>query len=127
MLPPNHLFMFKTAVTLHQLSGQTIIVPHADELFGPYAQNWSLAEKATKGKVSIIKVDNLSTALFLVNMGKEISIVPRYVKSMLPVETFFIGISDRECRFDEYLYYKETGNGAANLFFEEYKAILQPE
>lgn len=127
VLPANHPLMSKTAVTLHQLAGQTIIVPHADELFGPYAQNWILAEKATKGRISIIKVDNLSTALFLVSMDKGICIVPHYVKNMLSAETFIIGISDRSCRFDEYLYYNETGNGAASLFFEEFSAGLERE
>ena len=113
--------MARSAVSLHQLVGQTIIVPHAQELFGPYAQNWMLAEKATKGRISIIKVDNLSTALFLVSMGKGICIAPRYVKNMISSETFIVSISDQNCRFDEYLYYNETGNGAAKLFFEEFQ------
>lgn len=121
ILPPGHALMSQPAVTLHQLSGQTIIVPHAGELFGPYEQNWILAEKATRGQVSVIKVDNLSTALFLVTMGKGICIAPRCAKNMLPAETFTVSISDRNCRFDEHLYYNETGNGAARLFFEEYQ------
>lgn len=127
ILPPGHSLMSKSAVSLHQLSGQTIIVPHADELFGPYAQNWMLAEKATRNQISIIKVDNLSTALFLVTMGKGICIAPQYVKNMMPSETFIVSISDRNCRFDEYLYYNETGNGAAKLFFEEFQSIIAPE
>ncbi|MGM9618234.1 MAG: LysR family transcriptional regulator [Oscillospiraceae bacterium] len=124
ILPPGHPLMSRTAVSLHQLAGQTIIVPHSGELFGPYEQNWILAEKATKGKVSIIKVDNLPTALFLVTMGKGICIAPQYAKNMLPAETFIVSISDRNCRFDEHLYYKETGNGAAKLFYEEYQQAL---
>ena len=84
-----------------------------------------LAEKATKGQISIIKVDNLPTALFLVSMGKGICIVPRYAKNLLAPETFIISISDQNCRFDEYLYFNETGNGTAKLFFEEYKAFSQ--
>lgn len=122
VLPPSHPLISQSAVSLHQLIGQTIIVPHAQELFGPYAQNWMLAEKATKGQISIIKVDNLSTALFLVSMGKGICIAPRYVKNLLSPETFIISISDQNCRFDEYLYYNETGNGAAKLFFDEYQS-----
>ena len=35
VLPPNHPLMSRPAVSLHQLVGQTIIVPHAQELFGP--------------------------------------------------------------------------------------------
>ena len=101
VLPPSHALMAQSAVSLHQLIGQTIIVPHAQELFGPYAQNWMLAEKATKGQISTIKVDNLPTALFLVAMGKGICIAPRYAKNLLPPETFDVAISDRNCRFDE--------------------------
>ena len=124
ILPPQHPLISTAAIYLHQLIGQTIIVPYAQELFGPYAQNWMLAEKATKGQLSIIKVDNLSTALFLVSMGKGICIAPRYVKNMLSPETFIVSISDQNCRFDEYLYYNETGNDAAKLFFEEYQNTL---
>lgn len=121
ILPPQHPLISTAAIYLHQLVGQTIIVPYAQELFGPYAQNWIPAEKATKGQLSIIKVDNLSTALFLVSMGKGICIAPRYVKNMLSPETFIVSISDQNCRFDEYLYYNETDNDAAKLFYEEYQ------
>lgn len=43
---------------------------------------------------------------------------------MIAPETFIVSISDQNCRFDEYLYYNETGNGAAKLFFEEYLNTL---
>ena len=125
VLPPSHPLMARSAVSLHQLVGQTIIVPHAQELFGPYAQNWMLAEKATKGQISIIKVDNLSTALFLVSMGKGICIAPRYVKNMISPETFIVSISDQNCRFDEYLYYNETGNGI--FYLRKWKEQFQAD
>ena len=120
ILPPQHPLISTAAIYLHQLAGQTIIVPYAQELFGPYAQNWMLAEKATKGQLSIIKVDNLSTALFLVSMGKGICIAPRYAINLMPPGTFDTTISDLNCRFDEYLYYNETDNEAARLFYEEF-------
>ena len=125
VLPPNHPLISRSAVSLHQLTGQTIIVPYAQELFGPYAQNWLLAEKATRGQLANIKVDNLATALFLVSMGKGICIVPRYAKNMLSPETFIIGISDPKCCFNEYLYYMESNNGAAKRFFEEFQNTLE--
>ncbi len=124
ILPPGHPLMTQQAVYLHQLAGQTIVVPHAEELFGPYAQNYMLAEKATKGQVFAIKVDNLSTALFLTQMGKGVCIAPRYAKNLTPAETFTIPISDSNCRFDEFVYYNESGNGAAQLFFEELSSQL---
>ncbi len=125
VLPPNHPLMSRQAVYLHQLAGQTIIVPYAEEPFGPYAQNYMLAEKATKGQVSIIKVDNLHTALFLTGMGKGVCIAPRYVRNLVAMDTFTVTISDRSCRFDEYMYYNESPNGAAALFFEEFRMSLE--
>ena len=125
ILPAQHPLIFTSAIYLHQLAGQTIIVPHAQELFGPYAQNWMLAEKATKGQISIIKVDNLSTALFLVSMGKGICIAPRYAKNLMPPDTFDTTISDVNCRFDEYLYFNDTGNDASKLFYEEFSRTLR--
>ena len=124
ILPPQHPLISTSAIYLHQLAGQTIIVPHAQELFGPYAQNWVLAEKATKNQISIIKVDNLPTALFLVSMGKGICIAPRYAKNLMPSDTFDIAISDSGCRFDEYLYFNETTNEAAKLFYEEFLSTI---
>lgn len=124
ILPPQHPLISTSAIYLHQLTGQTIIVPHAQELFGPYAQNWMLAEKATKGQISTIRVDNLPTALFLVSMGKGICIAPRYAKNLMPPDTFDITISDLNCRFDEYLYFNETGNEASKLIYEEFLSIV---
>lgn len=126
ILPPKHPLISTSAIYLHQLTGQTIIVPHAQELFGPYAQNWMLAEKATRGQISIIKVDNLSTALFLVSMGKGICIAPRHAINLTSADTFHVAISDANCRFDEYLYYNECGNEAAKLFFDEFSETVSP-
>lgn len=120
ILPPGHPLITRSTIYLHQLTGQTIIVPYASELFGPYAQNWLLAEKATKGQISCIKVDNLSTALFLVAMDKGICIAPRHVKNLTGLSIFTVPISDQLCRFDEYLYFNDTGNEAAKLFYEDY-------
>lgn len=38
--------MTKSLIALHQLAGETLIVPYAWEPFGPYARNWLLAEKS---------------------------------------------------------------------------------
>lgn len=122
-LTPGHALMTKSLIALHQLAGETLIVPYADEIFGPYAQNWLLAEKHTQKRLSCIKAPNLSTALFLVSIGRGLAIVPRYVKNMVPPETFLVGISNQSCRFSEYLYYKAyPENGAAKLFFEEFRS-----
>ena len=125
ILPPGHPLLTRPTIYLHQLSGQTIVVPYADELFGPYAQNWLLTEKAAKGKVSCIKVENLSTALFLVSMGKGICIAPRHAKNLIGLSVFSVPIYDQQCCFDEYLYYQETENTAAALVYNEFMSSIQ--
>ena len=121
VLPPEHKLMSQSLIALHQLSGETLVVPYADEIFGPYAQNMLLVEKSTSGRISTVKAPNLSTALLLVSLGKGICIAPRYVKNMVPPSTFVIGISDRSARFNEYIYFNSASeNGAAKLFYEEF-------
>ena len=123
VLPPGHKLMTKSLIALHQLAGETLIVPYAWEPFGPYARNWLLVEKSTRGRIGCIKAPNLMTALFLVSTGKGIVIAPRHVRNMLTKDCFVVGISDRDCRFNEYVYYNEaTDNGAARLFYEEFRA-----
>ncbi len=123
VLPPGHALMTKSLIALHQLAGETLIVPYAWEPFGPYARNWLLAEKSTRGRIGCIKAPNLMTALFLVSTGRGIVIAPRHVRNMVTKDTLVIGISDRDCRFNEYVYYNESAeNGAARLFFEEFRA-----
>lgn len=121
ILPHGHSLMAESSVYLHRLAGQTIIVPYAGELFGPYAKNLMLVEKATRGTISCIRVENLSTALLLVSMGRGICIAPRYAATLLPPDAFTVSISDPNCRFDEYLYFKDSGDGAARLFVEEFR------
>lgn len=121
-LPPGHGLIDRSLLSLNQLAGETLIVPYAHEFQGPYAKNFSLAQQVTKGRVSQIVVPNLSTALFMVSIGKGICLIPRYATNMMPSDAFVIGISDRNCRFNEYLYYHEKpDNGAAKLFYEEFR------
>lgn len=76
ILPPDHALLSKASMHLYQLKGQTLVAP--------YARNYRLTEKAAKGQLSHIDVDNLSTALILVSMGKGICLVPHYARNLLP-------------------------------------------
>ena len=122
VLSPGHRLLSKSLLQLRELEGETIIVPFSHELFGPYAANYQLVKKYTHDHVNCIPAKNLSTALFMVSIGKGIAIVPRYVKNMVPSNTFMIGISNNTSLFHEYLYYHEDNkNGAAKLFYEEFR------
>lgn len=124
-LPPGHRLLSKSLLSLRELAGETILVPFADELFGPYARNWMLIKKYTHDNVNCIRTDNLLSALFLVSIGKGIAIVPRYAKKLVPGNTFMVALSNSSALFPEYMYYREDeGNGAAKLFYNEYCATV---
>lgn len=121
VLYPGHHLLSKALLQLKELKGETIIVPFQEELYGPYAQNWNLVKRFTRDDIHCIAVPNLSSALFHVSIGAGIAIVPRYVKNMIPVNAFLIGIANESCLFNEYIYYhNKNANGAAKLFYQEY-------
>ncbi|MBO5567954.1 MAG: LysR family transcriptional regulator [Clostridia bacterium] len=126
-LPPGHPMVSRSMISLSQLGDETLIVPHAGELFGPYAKNAQLAERYAKGKVTLMPVSNLSTALFLVSCGQGILIGPRYVRNMIlsDPQTITVNILDKACRFDEYLYRCNTDNEMAGIFEKELKEEYQ--
>lgn len=124
-LPPGHRLLSKSLLSLRELTGETMIVPFADELFGPYSKNAMLIKKYTHNNVNCISTRNLQSALFLVSIGKGIAIVPRYAKKLLPFNTFIVALSNTAIQFPEYMYYREDpSNGAAKLFYNEYYATL---
>ncbi|MGN0747641.1 MAG: LysR family transcriptional regulator [Aristaeellaceae bacterium] len=120
-LPPGHSMVFRSMIPLSQLANETLIVPHADELFGPYAKNAQLAERSARGKLHMIPVANVSSALFRVSIGQGILIGPRYLRNMAPSETFTINIIDQNCKFDEYLYRCNSDNPLAETFDREFQ------
>ncbi|MGN1147053.1 MAG: LysR family transcriptional regulator [Lachnospiraceae bacterium] len=123
-LYPGHPLLSKSLLQIRELAGETIIVPFANELFGPYAKNWLLVKKYTHDQVNYIPAPNLATALFMVSIGKGIAIIPRYVKNMIPGNIFMVGLSNQSVHFNEYFYYHKDGgnNGAAKLFLEEFRS-----
>lgn len=129
---PGHRLMSRQSVSLEELAGETVLVPYAAEAFGPYARNWQLAERQTRGACSCRRVSNLATALFLLSADAGyIFLAPRYVRNLLPAEiansSIVIPVSDSECCFEEYLYTTAyDANGAARLFHEELAAACLP-
>ncbi|MGN1019749.1 MAG: LysR family transcriptional regulator [Aristaeellaceae bacterium] len=128
VLPAGHPLMDHATVGLHQLAGQTLIVPYADELFGPYAQNWQLAVRSCARKLNAMPVPNLTTALTLVSLGQGVLIAPRYVQSLAPPDIYLVAVSNPGCRFDEYLYAAHPAdNPAAELFIDEFLHSIPTE
>lgn len=121
VLPPGHPLMSKSTVGLHQLAGETLIVPYADELFGPYAQNWQLAVRSSVRKINHLPASNIGTALLMVALGQGVLIAPRYVRNLVSTETFMVAVSNPACCFNEFLYSARLNtNHAAELFWDEF-------
>ncbi|MGN0772219.1 MAG: LysR family transcriptional regulator [Candidatus Ventricola sp.] len=121
VLPAGHPLMSHSTIGLHQLTGQTLIIPYADELFGPYARNGQLAARSCAQKLNSIPVPNLTTALMLVSLAQGVLIAPRYVHTLAPSDLYLVAISNPNCRFDEYLYAaRPAENPAAELFIDEF-------
>ena len=129
---PGHRLMSRQSVRLEELAGETILVPYASEAFGPYARNWQLAERQTRGAASCLRVPNLATALFLLSADAGyVLLAPRYVRHLLPAEistsSIVIPVSDSECCFEEYLFTTTYNtNGASRLFHDEVAAACAP-
>ena len=132
-LYPGHRLMFRQSVRLEELEGETILVPYAEETFGPYARNWQLAERQTRRTATCRRTPNLATALFLLSADTGcILLAPRYVRHLLPAEisttSISIPVSDSECCFEEYLYTTTyEANGTARLFCDELTAACRPD
>jgi DNA-binding transcriptional LysR family regulator len=119
---PGHPLLSKSLIQIRELSGETLIIPFADELFGPYARNWQVVKKYTHDQVNCLFARNLASALFLVSLGKGIALIPRYARQLVPHNILLAGLSNSDCRFDEYLYYRKTGsNAACELFYREFR------
>ena len=111
-------------VTPESLAGKTLIVPYADEMFCSYAINRQIVEKLTGGKVNILKVPSIESALALVSIGKGVAIIPQNLPQNVVMNVWTLDIVPPICFFDTYLYYNFSfSNNAATLFADEFEAF----
>lgn len=131
IVPPGHRLMGHSAIPLSQLVGETVIVPFSDELFGPFARNWLLIDRACRGKAIRLPVDSIPTAVLQIGLGAGVMVAPRYVRNLVPSDvsggSFVVAIADAECSFQEYIYCSTFDqNNAARMFYEEMTEKLLP-
>ncbi len=119
-MPTGHRLITKQNIMFSDIVGETIIVPFMGEVFGPYHKNYAFAENYTHGRINSIQAPNVSSALFLVSIGKGVCMVPRYAKRLSADDIFLSAISNPDCCFNEYVYYNQASdNKTAHLFYEE--------
>lgn len=116
--PPRHPFGDLQSLSLAQIGGETLFVPYADELFGPYARNALLASRKCPGYFRRVGVPSPADGFLRVEMGEGIMILPHHLKNRVYPGTRTLPVKDPECRFPVYLYSGRSKNPAAELFLK---------
>lgn len=118
--PENHRLFTNYQVRLDELSGETLIVPYADDVFCSYSAVRQLAEKSAGFGLNIVKVPNVESALAMVSFGKGVAILPQYLSQNSLLNVWGVDISTPGCFFTTFVYYNESrSNPAAKLMLDE--------
>ena len=118
-IPPYHRLGDRTEISLKELSDENLIVPFSDEFFGPYARNYFLAFKKSKGNIRKVSVPSVQDAILKIEMGEGVMILPHKLKNHLYSQTRSLKILDEECNFPVYIYTKLANTGTVpQLFYE---------
>jgi len=118
-IPPYHHLGDRQEISLEELSDENLIVPFSEELFGPYARNYFLAFKKSKGNIRKIPAISPQDALLKVELGEGIMIIPHHLKRRLYPQSRPLRIIDEECKFPVYAYVKaENIASATSLFYD---------
>lgn len=121
IVPEHHRFNDKNLLLMQDLIGEQLLVPFKHELFGPYAKTWKIVAKFTNEQITAKPVANLPTALFETAAGQGILLAPAFAKHLAPAGLHFIELSNRYCRYNEYLYFNQTNhNPLAQAFYDEF-------
>ena len=119
-IPPHHHLGDMQEIHLEDLSGETLIVPFADEMFGPYARNATAAIRKCRGSVRKVSAENAQAGLLMVELGAGVMLIPHHLKHRVYPTTLTIPVVDPMCVFPIYVYRnKGTENPAAELFYEK--------
>ncbi|MDR1204014.1 MAG: LysR family transcriptional regulator [Peptococcaceae bacterium] len=107
-------------VELKELEKENLFVPFDDEFWGPYAQNRILAEKHTNGRINVIPVPNVDSALLMVSLGNGVTIVPKSVVSGEYRNIALSQVTTVPCAFDVNMYYCDPAdNPSVRVFVDE--------
>ncbi|MGF6990681.1 DNA-binding transcriptional LysR family regulator [Lachnospiraceae bacterium PM6-15] len=119
-IPPYHHLGDLQEIHLENLCDDILIVPRADEIFGSYTRNATLASHKSKGIIRRIIAQTLEEALLMVELGEGIMIMPHHFKRRVYPHTLTLNICDSDCVFPIYAYaHQETENEAAQIFMAE--------
>ena len=114
-------------MSLSELEGETLFLPGYTSLVGSYARIRQLVERATGGRVRIVRVRNPETALLNVDLGRGFTILPQHRTSDIRHKSPHMAVAEPDCYFEIQLYRNEavTDDPAALLFGKEFCDTVQ--
>lgn len=119
-IPPFHHFGDMQEIQLEDLKCEDLIVPFADETFGPYARNAMAAARKCHGTLRKIGAENAQAGLLMVELGVGVMLIPHHLKHRVYPQTRTIPVADRDCVFPIYAYLNRSANNpAAKLFYKK--------
>ena len=121
-IPPFHRFGDLSGIKLDDLKDETLIVPYADELFGPYARNALAATRRCHGLLHKVNAEHPMHGLLMVELGLGVMLIPYHLKNRVYSQTRTIPVSDADCVFPIYVYLNHRENNPSAVLF--YKEIL---
>jgi DNA-binding transcriptional LysR family regulator len=104
MLPMDKSFKNPYMLSLGELSGETVLMPYSNTENSPFYSIRKMIERKNFGRADIIDVPNIETALFQVNLGYGVAILPKHMETRIQNETRIMNITDSECTFPIILY-----------------------
>ena len=126
-VPPGHRLMTRQAVPLRELVGERLFVSYADEVFPSFARNRQPAERFTNGRITVVRVPSVESALLMVELKVGIAIVTASILSSTCPNVKIVGILEGDCDFQVFLHRNESqDNPAAQLFVEEFVNTPNP-
>ena len=114
-------------MSLSELEGETLFLPGHASLIGSYARIRQLVERATGGRVRIVRVRNPETALMNVDMGRGFTILPHHRTAEIRHRSPHMAIAEADCYFEMHLYQNEAvpDDPASLLFGREFCDTVQ--
>ena len=119
----SHRLCKNREISLTDLENENLLIPFADELFGPYALNAQLVFRKCRGNIRRVSVASPQEALLSVELGRGIMIIPASLRHRVYGNTHILRISDDDCTFPIYAYLnRNIAVPSAESFLENLKS-----
>ena len=127
-IPPQSRLGDMQKIELQDLRGESLVVPYAEEMFGPYARNAMAASRKCRGELHRLSAESPQAGLLQVELGAGVMLIPHHLKHRVYPLTRTIPVADPDCRFPIFAYWnKSRENPAAALFYGAMKRAFSAE